>query len=1171
MSNYVSLHNHTVFSILDSLISPKDLFVRAKELGQKAVAITDHGTFASIWEAWKASKEVGVKLIVGCEFYFLNDVNKKDEKIRHVILLARNAVGYKNLLTLNRKGFDHSLFFNKKVYPIIDWELLKAYSEGVFCLTACGNGIVSQLLNNKKFAEAEGTVKKLKEIFGDYFGLEVQPNNLKKFSTAYNDNIDQNFTNYHLINLAKKLDIKIVPTSNAHYLTKEEAETHDVLLAIGAGQPTYSNARIKYDVHSFYLHSEEEIKSFFSRLNDEEEVAGWINNTSWIADQCEDPVWVDPKWSNPSGKELPVFPVKDEPDYEEFCVWLQNQTDEVKKLDEDKSYLRFVCEKDVYKRIPQDERKAEYEERLKEEFEVIEFHGFSSYMLIVADFIKWAKKNNILVGYGRGSAGGSLIAYVLGIHRADPIKYNLIFARFHNKEKTSFPDIDSDFAPSGRDAVKEYVRNKYGIEHVAHVSNINTITPKVYARDISRSCELGGSRKRAVEIGNAVADSIPASIKTIESSFEEAPLFMEYATKYPQFKKHKEISGKFRAFSTHAGGILIGKRPLIGLVPLRKDKDGAVAIEYNKDQAEENGLVKMDMLGSSTLDIVSYTEELISLSGKPAPLNQDNMTWDDPLAYDLISRGDTFGVFQFGTSAGTIDLCKKVKPKTLEDLSAINSLARPSAKDIREDFIKTKDGHKKVNLLHPSLQRAFGSTYGFGLYEECLFFIAQDVAGWSLHSADRLRKMTKDKGKNPKKIAALRQEFIDDAQKNKNISAAIATKIWDEIIANFAGYGFNASHSVLYSMLTYHTAYLKAHYPIEFLLANLRFEINSNTKSSKANIERIKLEIKNHNVKILSPNINRSELSYSLVDSSTLVTGLEGLKFVGEEPIQEILNKRPFKNFFDFMVRCNGSVVTAKVIQVLAATGCLDDFGLTRKQIYLYCADYRKKLQSWLKKNNPNTSEFQYPWIQEPDWSLSEKYALEKEYLGEAFVCGKKQAYAPFFDDTTQTTLKKAKALPEKTHLYIRGEIKSVFEIIVKKEGSKFLGQEMAKLVIEDYMGEQCSVTVFPERWREMKDKFKSASKGKVKAKMEEGYAIHFYGSVNLYNEEFGILVDKFFGFSSPPSLPTDLKAKKVSTRAGKKDKETEMPVEKDDIFEDLEEELFDEGLIDFSDVVEDD
>lgn len=1171
MTDFISLHNQTDFSILDSIISTKALFYKAKELGQTAVAITDHGTLAATWDALKASKETGVKLIMGCECYFLNDAAQTDDKFRHIVLLAKNAIGYKNLLTINKRGFDQGHSLGKRVYPVVDWKLLEQYSEGLIFLTACGNGIISQLLTNGKFDEVDQTIIRLKKLFGDNLGLEIQPNNMQRGSNIFNDKIDQQFLNRQIINLGKKHNVKVVPACNAHYLKKEDHPIHDVFLAIGSHQPVYSNFRLRYPVPDFYLKTGDEVKAFFTRNYGEDYAAELCANTIYFADMCETPDWIDPKFSNPSGKELPIFPVKDEPDYTDFCDWSSHQDVIIQALDEDKRFLRFHCEKFFDSRIKglTSENRKQYQDRLLEELDVIEFHGFSSYMLIVADFIDWARKNDIAVGDGRGSVGGSLIGFLLGIHQADPIKYNLIFARFHNKEKSSFPDIDTDFAPSGRPRVQEYLRKKYGEDHVAHVSNVNTITPKVYARDIARACELGGSKEDAVRIGNDVADCIPSDIHSIDDALNKVPLFAEYCKKYPQFIQYKDICGKYRAWSTHAGGIIISARPLTGLVPLRKDKDGSLAIEYDKDKAEENGLVKMDTLGLSTLDIIGETVRIIKERGKEAP--PDNLDYDeyDQASYNIITSGDTFCIFQLGTSGGTIDLCRRIKPKTINDLANINALARPSARDMRNDFIKTRNGDKPMTLLHPKLGRAFNSTYGFGLYEECLMYLAQDVAGWSLHSADRLRKLTKEKGKNPKKAQAWRIEFIADATKN-GVSELIAQRIWDEVVDKFQGYGFNVSHAVLYSMIGYKTAYLKAHFPIEFLLANLMSEIRSNTPDAKSNIDKIKKELRGNKVKILPPDINQSQLTYTISDGNKLLTGLDALKFVGEDAIKDIIEKRPFKNFFDFMVRVDSKKVRANAIQALASAGCMDHFKIPRKMIYLYVSDYRKKLQVWLKKHDPLTEEFIYPWLKEPDWKVSELYALEQFYLSESFICKAAAAYGDFFKDDHKT-VSDIKKVKDKTKLYpIKGIIRSFFEFKVKKETSKYYGQSMIKAIMEDKNGEQCTCTIFPDRWQNVQQRIKQVHS---KAVFDVGLALSFSGNTNNYEDDIGIILDDLYNVSLVPALPADLKAKKINLKEAKT-KLAEEAVTKltevKQLVEQIEDSLYDEGLIDLDEEIED-
>jgi DNA polymerase III subunit alpha len=1161
MTDFVSLHNQTGFSILDSLISPKELFLQAKELGQSAIAITDHGTLASAWDALKASRETGVKLIMGCECYFKNSaIIGDEEKFRHLILLAKNAIGYRNLLTINKKGFDQGVNTGKRIYPIVDWALLEKHSEGLICLTACGNGIISQLITNGKFDEAEKTILKLKDIFGDNLGIEIQPNNMDRGSTFFSDKIDQRFLNRRLIELGKRHSIKVVAACNTHYLKKEHHDIHDVFLAIGSHQPIYSNFRLKYNVPDFYLKSGEEVKNFFSRNFGEEFAEQVCANSVYFSSLCEFPDWIDPKFSNPSGKELPIFPVKDEVDYPNFLKWTETLSDDLKKLEEDKLYLRYRCGVKFGSRVKNltDEEMNTYHLRIEEELDVLEYHGFSSYMLIVADYIDWARSRGIAVGEGRGSVGGSLIAFLLGIHQADPIRYNLIFARFHNKEKSSFPDIDTDFAPSGRALVQDYLRNKYGDDNVAHVSNVNTITPKVYVRDIARSCELGGSKEEAIKIGNDVADCIPADVHSIDDALNRVPLFAEYCKKYPEFIKFKDICGKLRAWSTHAGGIIISARPLTGLIPLRRDKDGALAIEYDKDKAEENGLVKMDTLGLSTLDIIGQVMQLIKESGKDMPPDILDYEEYDKSTYDVITSGDTFGVFQLGTSGGTIDLCRRIKPKSINDISYINSLARPSARDMRDDFISTKDGKKPFALLHPSLARAFNNTYGFGLYEESLMYLAQDVAGWSLHSADRLRKLTKEKGKNPKKAQQWRSEFIVDAVKNE-IPEDTAKKIWDEVIDLFQGYGFNQSHSVLYSMTSYKTAYLKAHYPIEFLMANLMAEVKSNTPDAKPNIEKIKKELRDRKVSLLPPHINKSQLSYTLLDDNKLLTGLDSLRDVGDDAIKDIISKRPFNSFFDFMVRVDSRKTRANTIAALAAAGSMDHFGIPRKLIFLYCSDYRKKLQVWLKKHDPKAEEFQYPWPKESEWKTHELYALEQHYLGESFVCKPAEAYGKFFKEEhiNINTLKKVK---DRTRLFpIKTIVRSVFELRVKKETSKFYGQTMAKVTLEDANGEQCSCTIFPDRWRLVNDRLKDIHS---KAVFEPGLAISFCGTTNKYEEEVGVILEDLFNVALSPTVPDDLKAKKVSLKKEPKVKNITY-TNKDSLLEEIEDSLVDEGLLD--------
>jgi len=1177
---YVSLHNHTTFSIMDSLIKPIDLFERAKEIGQTAIAVTDHGTLSGMWDCLKASKKTGVKLIAGCEFYFVDDVADIESRFRHIVILAKNAIGYRNLLLISKEGFDNNIVVFKKVYPRIDWKILEKYSEGLICTTACGSGIVSQLINNKKFDEAKSTTKRLKDIFGDDLAIEIQAHAMRRNVNLYSDYQDQTFTNNKLIEIANELDVRIIVTTDAHYLNKEDWRAHDVWLAMSSGQPVNSGARLKYNVNDFYLKTSDEIFDKIARNRGEDFAEKVIENTLYFANKCEQPDWIDPKFSNPSGKELPEFPVKDQSNYEDFKIWCSN-LEGSENLKIDALYLRYWCFEELNKLSLTDEEKKARTERLNEEFGVFEFHDFSSYMLIVADIMEFAYKNDIRVGPGRGSVGGSFVGFLLKIHLADPFKYGLIFARFHNKEKKAFPDIDMDFAPSGRDKIINYVKNKYGDDYVVRVGNIITLTPKPYVKAIARTFLFGGDRKSATELGMKIAETIPdptySGIRTVTKALEKAPLFAEYAIRYPELAEFSDFSGNAVALATHAAGFVIGKRPLPGLVPLRRDKDGDITIEYEKERVEAHGLVKMDFLGLETLDIITETRKLIIANGKTPPAEPFNYDLLDDKVYDMVCNGDTFCVFQLGESAGTIDLCKKVKPRCIEDLAIINALARPSARDIRKGFIEARQEGKDVELLHPLLQRAFKQTYGFGLFEECLMYLGQDLCGWTMHEADRLRKFTKEKGKHPDKDKKLKKDFINSSMAN-GVSQDIVIKIWDSIINPFGSYAFNKSHAILYSLTGVETAYYKAYFPLEFLVANLMSKVGDSNKKTKGNISKIKEEIKRLDVNIRPPDINNSEMAYKIIDDGTLITGLDAIKHVGNA-IPEILAQRPFKDFADFLTRCDSKTVRADAIQALAASGCLDSFGVPRKMMYFYASDFKKKLQLHLKRKKGATEPFNYPWPEgETEWTIPELFALEHKYIGEGLTGNKKQVYKGFFNDNAVNFSKLKEKYPEipskefKKKRYendsfyeiigIEAEIKSIFEFTVKKEG-KIQGQTMARVTLEDPYGNNIDMVCFPEKLENLK---KQMPKINSACQFEVAAGIKFVGIISWYEGDISIIFDSIMDCCTPPALPADLKdKKKVSMKISAKDKDRDKKeiIDAQVLLEEVEDELIEEGYSD--------
>lgn len=1189
---YVSLHNHTTFSISDSLIKPADLFRRAKELGQEAIAVTDHGTLAGLWDSLKESKKTGVKLIAGCEFYFVDDVNNKDARMRHVILLAKNEVGYRNLLRCSAEGYDNFNVLFKKVFSRIDWKILEKYSEGLICLTACSNGILGQLINQKKHEEAKSNAIKLKKIFGDNLGIELQAHALKRTNNAYSGEIDQQYTNDILRDIAIELDIRCVVTTDSHYVYPEQSEAHDVLLSISSGQPINSGSRLRYSgtngvLPSFHIKSGSEVYKKLHRQfgrKDKDFARQCIDNSKYFADLCEESSWIDPKFSNPSGKELPIFPVKDQYDYNDFLIWLE-ENPENKSKDEDESYLRFRCETKM-KIDKNDSNYETYKERMERELDVFSYCGVSSYILIVADFIEWASNNNITIGPGRGSAAGSYVSYLLGIHKVDPIKYGLVFERFFNKSKKDYGDVDTDVSTKNRHKIIKYLINKYGEKNVSSISNFNTMTPKVYVRSISRAFVYGGDRKSAVAVGTNIADIIPSDIKKVSKAFEEVPLLEQYSKPvsedgggYVELKKYaKDIGGQTLSIGTHAGGIVINKRELRGLIPLRRDKDGNISTEYEKERAEENGLVKLDILGLTTLDIIDDTYDLIKLSNKK--IKHFDYEVYDKEAYDLISRGDTFCVFQFGSSGGTVDICKKYKPKNMNDLAIITTLARPNAAEIRNDYFKVKNGERKVKYLHPLLKRAFEETLGFSLFDESLLILTKDVAKWDLGDADALRKFTKSKGKHPEKAKKTKEKFISDSKSN-GLSDKEANEIWTKIIEPFQKYSFNKSHAFSYSIISYHTAWLKAHYPLEFLVANLKLEVRSNTPKSKANIAKIKEEIRKLNVKIIPPDLNKSDTTYKIIDDKTLMTGLDALKNIGKDAIPEILAKRPFNDFEDFLIKIDGRKVRAPAIQALAGVGCLDLFNKPRRLMFLYAADYKKKLGLFnknKKKNPEKYVKFEYPWPEEEEWTIAEKCALEKHYIGEALSGDKVQEFNGFFSYNAMSYKQFEKLLPpppssmseteqrkyNKRVSLIEGEVKDLFEFKVKKEDSKIRGETMCKLTLEDPHGNQIMMTCFPDGLIKLKNRCLELSNNKHPVDVGCGLIIN--GNISWYNGEISIIFDDVVKFTPPTPLPADLKSKKVKMVKPKSKKKKTNSCERTLLLDELEEELIESGHSDLDD-----
>lgn len=1085
--NYVNLHVHTSLgSMQDSLISVDDLFNRALELKQNAVAITDHGTMAAVYDAWKAYKRTGVKFIPGCEGYFVHSYDVKDgvvsgrkrrknEKRKHITLLAKNATGYKNLLKAFYEGFQRKELQLGYVYPRLSWDILEQYSEGVICLSGCGSGILAEKLMLGDIEGAEKMALRLSSIFSNNFYLELQPHHLK------NERIDQEWINESLIEFSKKLNIPLVVTTDSHYLTREGAKYHDMLLAIRSKKPLKDKNRMSYGIEEFYLKTAEEIYDFLADKYGKIVAISAIENTQKIADSCENPDYLEVK-----GHHLPDFPCKDEQDYSEFFKWLERNKS-CQNIEEAAAFMRFRCFKafkEKFSHLSNKEKKY-YWERIKYEIKILENNKFSSYMLVVSDYIRWAENNDILVGVGRGSVAGSLVAYLLDIHRVNPFDFGLLFERFQNAEKTDLPDIDTDFMSTGREKVEQYVRDKYGHENCAHVSNFTNYTPKNTIDDVARSLRIGSEDdddKNYFFIAKTIKDSIPDDAENFNDAKERSQKFKMFCDKYPELLEYSErILGKEKTYSTHAAGVVISDIPIYNFAPIRIDKNDVVAVQYEKNRCEANGLVKMDFLGLTTLDVIDETLKNIKRINLDGPKKMKDIPLDDRKTYEMISNGNTKCVFQLGSTT-MISLCKRIKPKNILDIAIINALGRPSSGpreledgtvyNERDEYIKRRDGLAPITYLHPSL-KCLEETLGLCMFEEQLMGVAKHCADWDLNKADKLRKFTKLKNKGADLAKQLRKDFINGFIKKHNSSLKEAEIVWTGVVEKFGGYGFNRSHAVSYSINGYYTAYLKCHYPTAFLAAKLKVETASNSIASEGEIESAKQECKRLGIKILPPNIN--EGSYEVLDDKTIVMGLLAIKGLGAKASEDILLKQPFDSFLDFLHRTESRIVNKSKIEALAKAGCFDLFNLSRKFVFEEAKTTRDKLVKYLntlKKKHKDgydsecaaLSDFPFSPKKE-EWSVEELLRNEYETLGTCLSGNLNDLYNGFFIGYNITPLSKIAFLPNKHNVNVEILVKSVIKEITIKKPGKNKGKKMLKYLVEDIEGASTELTIWPTQY----------------------------------------------------------------------------------------------------------
>jgi len=876
---------------LDGLGSPKKVVERAKELGMPACAITDHGNMCGAIEFYKAAKEAGIKPIIGCEIYVsrrtrFDKTPQVDNRPYHLTLLAKNNEGYKNLMEIVTKANLEGFYYK----PRTDYGLIKAHKEGLIALSGCLQGHLSRLVLSGNFDEAEDLIQEHVNIFGpDNYYLEIQDH-------AFNE--DQPIVNKALKGFAKKFGIGLVATNDSHYPRREDAEAHDVLLCIQMQTTVENEARMRY-TGDFSIREVEDMKESFK------DVPEALENTLKIAEMCNVELEFDQN----------LIPAFDTP---------QNE--------EPKIYLRQLCEEGLEARFKGKKVPESYKERLNYELNMVENMGFSTYFLIVHDFVRFAKSENIAVGPGRGSAAGAIIAYSLGITELDPIYHGLFFERFLNPERISMPDIDIDFADNKRQLVLDYVVEKYGRSNVSQIITFGTMTAKAVVRDVGRA--LGYPYVEIDRLAKMVPQPILGKHAPLAESIKEDPdMKNEYETNERSKRSLDfaiQLEGTVRHAGTHACAVVISEKPLIEYTPLQRATGGEeqdVVTQYSMKPLEEIGLLKMDFLGLKNLTIIEKTKKLAKRM-KDVVIDLEDMNMEDKKTFKLLQKADTTGVFQL-ESSGMRRYLKELKPSKFEDIVAMGALYRPGPMDWIPDYIRGKHNPNKVKYLHKSFESVLSETYGVAVYQEQILQIARDFAGFSLGEADILRKAV---GKKiPKLLAEQREKFVEGSVKEGH-KEKFAREVFEKVIEPFAGYGFNKAHAACYGLIALQTAYLKAHFPTEFMTALMC--------SDYGDTDRIVLEInecEEMGVNVLPPSINESFGNFTMVEDKKIRFGLMAIKGIGEGPVKEIIDARqktgePFKDIEDFCRRVSFSVINKKMVQALALSGAFDEFG-DRKQI----------------------------------------------------------------------------------------------------------------------------------------------------------------------------------------------------------------------------------------------
>ncbi|MFV0421360.1 DNA polymerase III subunit alpha [Oleidesulfovibrio sp.] len=1051
MSNFVHLHCHTEYSLLDGAIRLKDLCEKAKDFNMPAVAITDHGNMYGAVYFYQMAKKMDLKPIVGCEVYVAHGdhTDKTGDMARkryHLVLLAQNSTGYHNLAKLVTRGFTEGFHYK----PRVSKELLREYSEGIIALSACLAGEIPRALLNEGMDRAIELANEYAEIYPDRFYLELQSNGIK----------EQDELNDKLIELSKVTGLPLVATNDCHYLESTDVEAHDTLLCIQTGAKVTDERRMRFDTTELYYKSPDEMAAAFSHVPEA------ISNTVKIAEQIDLKLdlgnYYFPNYELPEGMTL---------------------EEEFRKLSHEGLHKRLET-------LPYRNQIDEpaYWARLENELDVICSMGFPGYFLIVQDFINWAKDNDIPVGPGRGSAAGSIVAWALKITNLDPIPYNLLFERFLNNERVSMPDIDVDFCERRRGEVIQYVGRKYGEDSVAQITTFGKMKAKAVVRDVSRALGL------SFQDGDRIAKLIPEDLKmTIKKALDMEPDLKALYTNDPQIRKLLDISmrleGLSRHASTHAAGVVISDKPMFEYLPLYRDKKGGIVTQFDMKIVEKVGLVKFDFLGLRTMTLVQDALDLISMQGLTPP-DLDTMSLDDKETYELYSRGETDGVFQV-ESSGMRQYLRMLRPSCFDDVIAMLALYRPGplGSGMVDEFIKRKHGEVPVTYPLETLRDCLRDTYGVIVYQEQVMQIAQIVANYTLGGADLLRRAMGKK--NAEAMAEERIKFTKGAKEN-NVSESKATEIFD-LMEKFAEYGFNKSHSAAYALISYYTAYLKVHHPVEFMAALMTSEMNNQEKVLK-----YVACCKDMGVEVLAPNVQISRREFSVLEGK-VTYGLGGIKNVGDEAIREIVQSReadgPFASLLDLCCRVNLRKVTKRVLENLIKSGACDCLGCSRQGMVAGLDTVVARAQKKAKDKASNqismfsvmTEEpkvcpglgFDCPEQEMEEWDDEEKLRKEKEALGFYLSSHPLQPYRKEIFRLRLSLLEDCREMGPEQTFKTAVLVTSIKEIITKK------GNRMAFCQVEDLTASgEC--VFFPDAYAECREMLHSDQPLLLEAKISD-------------------------------------------------------------------------------------